>query len=117
MKQQIFILEDNEERIKSFKATYHDCDLTITTTAQEAINVLDRISLLVFDLITLDHDLGGEVYCQSDEKSGYQVAKFLSARMIPCPVIIHSWNPVGAKNMLRALPEACIIPFDNKRHI
>jgi hypothetical protein len=45
------------------------------------------------DLLSLDHDLG-------DEKTGYDVAKFIVCEGIKIPHInIHSANPVGKENI------------------
>ena len=82
----------------------------MATTANEAIEILKKG--IDFDLISLDHDLGGEVFCSSElENSGYRVAQFLSDKEIKGDIVIHSWNPVGAKNMLNILPKAVYIPF------
>jgi len=109
----IFILEDSEARIESFKKTYAGCDLTIATMAQEAIDILSQG--LDYDLISLDHDLGGEIYCRSElENSGYRVAKFLSDKKVNGAVVIHSWNSIGAGRMLDLLPNANYVPFGFK---
>lgn len=107
----VFILEDSPQRIEAFRKLYAGHEVTVTTTAQEAIDVLGRG--LDYDLITLDHDLGGQVYCRSDlENSGYRVAKFLSDKETKGAVVIHSWNSIGAGKMLGLLPDAQYSPFE-----
>jgi len=67
-----------------------------------------------FDLIFLDHDLGGDVYVDSEEKNtGNQFAKWLcqSKSLKDTPIIIHSLNYYGVQNMKRFLPKALEIPF------
>jgi hypothetical protein len=65
-----------------------------------------------WDLICLDHDLGGEVYVDSNElNTGYQVAKFLATKNPKCLIIIHSSNFWGACNMMSVLPQADYIPY------
>lgn len=109
----IFVLEDMETRIKVFQQRYASDELTVVTTAEEAIAILT--GRLDWDLISLDHDLGGQVFCSSElENSGYRVAKFLSDKNFKGQIVIHSWNPAGAKNMLAVLPQAVYIPFTLK---
>ena len=111
----IFILEDDQARIDIYEKIYNDCRLTIVRKADEAISILKSSSPTEFDLITLDHDLGNEVYCPSDDNSGYWVAKYISEhRHFDCPIVIHSWNPAGAFNMANKLPKAVRIPFSTK---
>lgn len=95
----IFILEDNKERINWFIeefGTHHD--LTIEKNTEGAKKSLLSDS---FDVAMLDHDLGGEVYVDSEhEDCGMRVAEFIVENQIPLnAVIVHSWNPVGARNM------------------
>jgi CheY-like chemotaxis protein len=95
----IFILEDSEARIEWFREELGNIfDLTITTTSSEAIASYDP----PYDLILLDHDLGGEIYVNPDEgDTGFAFCKFLTStyKEIPCPVVIHSMNHIGAHNM------------------
>jgi len=106
----IFVLEDMEVRISAFKRRYASESLTIATTANEAIAILEQG--LDYDLYSLDHDLGGQVFCSSElENSGYRVAEFLSNKNVKGQIVVHSWNPTGAKNMLAVLPEAVYRPF------
>jgi hypothetical protein len=49
------------------------------------------------DVISLDHDLGGN-------KSGYDVVKYMVEYDIyPSTIILHSANPVGVQNMEQLL--------------
>ena len=105
----IFILEDDPLRMKLFKQTL------IGHNVDHADNVTDGKKLLTeneYDLILLDHDLGGEQMVNSaDENTGYQLAKFIRDDNISARVIVHSYNPAGAKNILAVLPRAAYIPF------
>lgn len=111
----IFILEDMEERISKFEEVlpkaYPGCELFIVTTAAEGKKILAREKN--FDLILLDHDLGGETFVDSEnENTGYQVAKFIAHNNITCPTLVtHSMNVWGARNILSVLPECVHIPF------
>lgn len=61
-----------------------------------ARNYQDCIDIIQFNTIeylSLDHDLG-------EDKTGYDVAKFIVQKGIEIPVInIHSANPVGRDNI------------------
>jgi len=100
----IFILEDSEDRIAVFESLYGEvAELVIARNADEGISMLNGGE---FDLVFLDHDLGGEVYVDSSEhNTGFTVAKNLLKRDQHPIVIIHSWNYHGARNMERALVE------------
>lgn len=84
-------------------------------TAEEAIAILKKES--PFDIVYLDHDLGNTVYAPSDEKSGFFVAQFITempSDKLPKRVIVHSHNPIGARNMVHQLEHVvtvCHRPF------
>jgi len=101
----ILILEDDPNRVLKFYEMFEYHSLTITNTSEAAIEIASSHK---FDVIFLDHDLDGRVYVNSDEKNtGYQVAKILPSTINKnTPVIIHSWNGVGAKRMMGAMNES-----------
>ena len=115
MRIKIFILEDNDERVAAFDRLlpqlYQGCQITHSKFADESKKILKDKD---FDLIFLDHDLGGRVYVNSSEPdTGYQVAKFIAENGIKYQqLIIHSMNPAGAQNMLNVLGE-----WSNSVHI
>ena len=78
-------------------------------TAPMAIRYLQET---LYDSIFLDHDLGGRVLVASGPGTGYEVAKWLEEHpdRKPKQIFIHSFNPSGAANMSRALPEAQLVP-------
>lgn len=99
-KARILFLEDDANRIAKARRGFVGYDLTVVTTAREAI---DALKTERFDLVSLDHDLGGTQMAESDENSGHAVAQFI-AKMPSCPaVLVHSFNPVGAENMMNCL--------------
>jgi CheY-like chemotaxis protein len=109
----ILVLEDDPQRQRSFKNwAYQGHDLTIVSTVGEAIKELEQSD---FDVVCLDHDLGGQTYVQSmgKEETGYLVAVWLANNpdRQPRNIILHSLNPAGRENMKGVLPEAKIIPF------
>ena len=98
----VFILEDDQNRVEWFLENLETEDIDLTEKAQEGIDWLRERK---YDVIFLDHDLGGRVYVSSDEfNTGYTVAKMIhETDNVDTPVIIHSWNSNGAKNMKDAL--------------
>ena len=107
----IFILEDNPHRMIKFRRNLigHDIDHTDTVRASNRLLILYK-----YDLIFLDHDLGGREMVNSlEEETGYQVAVFMASfgKNQETPCIVHSCNPAGANNIIRALPHAIQIPF------
>lgn len=112
----IYILEDNDQRIELFQNKLKDHLIypykDVSTQAIQALN--DR----VYDLIFLDHDLGGKVYVDSlEENTGYQLAKHLNESLNKdTKVIIHSYNTVGAQNIHDILKtqRKYIMPFSGE---
>jgi CheY-like chemotaxis protein len=87
----IFILEDNERRITSFKRKFKNVSLFIAKNYKEAKSILSKNKS--FDLISLDHDI-------MEEKTGLDVSRLIKKNKIKAKnIIIHSQNVVGAENM------------------
>lgn len=106
----IFVLEDSQARIDLFKKKFKKDDVYYFDNVKEAIEGFDLLG--PFDIILLDHDLDGLIFVNSnDDNTGYQFAKFLSKKEVKSQIIIHSMNPVGARNMKDLLPQADIVPF------
>jgi hypothetical protein len=71
-------------------------------TNEEAIRLLSSRDV---DGISLDHDLG--LYHFSPEETGYDLVRWMIENdKVPPKVVIHSWNPAGAKRMADALTDA-----------
>ena len=109
-KYKILVLEDNLERQEQFKKNLVEHNVEITDSSKMTI---ERLSNEKWDILFLDHDLGGQVYVPSGENTGYEVAKFLeeNKQFMPEKIVVHSLNPVGAKNISDALPNAVRLPF------
>jgi len=107
----ILILDDDDTRHTLFKQNYSKHDLVHTYTADEAIDALKRGT---YDVVFLDHDLGGKQMVDSwgEEPTGYTVAKWMAMNpeRKPGQVYIHSLNPVGARNMHNILPGSKLAP-------
>lgn len=102
----VLILEDDPNRINLFKRALCGTNyIKITDNAQECIKFLSEQK---WDVLFLDHDLGGRVYVKETENTGYEVALWLEEHKDKQPntIIIHSYNPEGAKRMNQALPNA-----------
>jgi CheY-like chemotaxis protein len=98
----ILIVEDNTERIKWFEKEFSDHNLIIVKDSEKGKHY---VRMKKFDVIFLDHDLGGRTMVVSeDENTGYQVAKILPGTVNKnTSVIVHSHNPVGADNIVNCL--------------
>ena len=91
----VLALDDDLQRLKYFEywSMQYDFDLTCVQTAKEAIDCLKasefpctdeiadfperEVTGIGFDVIFLDHDLGGQIYVPSGKETGYEVAEYL----------------------------------------
>ena len=106
----ILVLEDNLERQEQFKKNLAGHNVEITDSSKTTI---EKLVSGKYEILFLDHDLGNQVFVESGENTGYEVAKFLEAnnQFMPSNVIVHSLNTNGVQNILGALPLAIHIPF------
>ncbi len=107
----IFVLEDDQNRVKRFKRELVGHNVDYATTMVDGTRFVSKKD---YDLIFLDHDLGGleMVDPESPEGTGYHVAleiSFSKNRETPC--VIHSCNPCGAGMMNKVLQNSKIVPF------
>jgi len=104
MSKRIFILEDDLERIKWFYGRLKDDEVVIVNNAAIAKSILHSVK---FNMIFLDHDLGGEAFVDSEHpNTGWQVAKEIPhTPNRETNILIHSWNTVAAKRMKTFLKE------------
>lgn len=99
----ILLLEDDIKRITEFRQRFLSIphkQIFYTDTAQTCIELLKSEE---FDLIFLDHDLGGKVFVDINEKNtGSEVARYISQNPLNSNpiIIIHTLNPVGGKYMI-----------------
>lgn len=107
----VLILEDDTQyRIPAFRQRLEGHDITVTTTANEAI---EQLASHDFDLIFLDHDLGGEAFTDSSRpNTGAAAARWIAQHRerVKGKVVIHSFNYPGAKVMREAIPDADYLP-------
>lgn len=105
----ILILEDDAERMKAFAKKLQEYDFDYTDNAQEAIEYLKKNN---YNLIYLDHDLGGKQLEWDEDNCGMTVAEYIAEHPLPSTsrVVIHSFNVVAAQRMLRIIPGSVYIP-------
>jgi CheY-like chemotaxis protein len=114
-KLKIFFLEDNINRYAPFfewlEQKAIDPHVLSAKSYREAIEIFKDNK--EFDVIFLDHDLGGKVFIDSrKENTGYTVAKYILNNNIKYEqCIIHSQNPAGANNIQSILKDAIKLPF------
>ncbi len=100
----ILFLDDDPNRTKNARKCDAKDELCEAETAEQAIQFLEKHS--PYDAVSLDHDLGGNIYCPSDEMSGFAVAEYISKmpkEKMPKQVVVHSFNHGGAENMIKVL--------------
>lgn len=114
----ILILDDDQGRHDAFAAGLAGHKVQHVYTAAEAIEVLKTSP--PFDAVFLDHDLTDFHYRSFTagrrtglgEDTGYAVAAFIARELDeqarPGTVVVHSWNPPGAANMMVVLQDANI---------
>jgi hypothetical protein len=120
----ILFLDDDLNRHATFKRGSIGNIVTFVETPDEAVEALFESTKSKdkrFNVVCLDHDLGGKVFQPSDENSGIAVCWHMNRMLfdhLPDKIILHSYNPEGVKNMAEALfemqPEVDvdIAPFD-----
>lgn len=101
----VFILEDDKNRIGAFLHAGIGLDLTICKWLEGKHGAFEKFKP-PYDLILLDHDLGGMQMLPSDgiEETGYKFCKWFVSLIVPpvdrdTRIIIHSYNAGGANNM------------------
>lgn len=105
----IFLLEDDETRIRRFKTAAANFDHTITVAVDfEEAKKLYQSGM--YDYLFLDHDLGQKQYVDSSEQNtGAEFCRWLRDNKHSEPfsgTVIHSFNVDGAKIMQLILLDA-----------
>lgn len=96
----ILILEDSAERMEFFYKKFEDSEIRHVEHAKDAIEALENNQ---YDIIFLDHDLGGTQMNYDPKDCGTLVAEYLSENPVDSKIIIHSFNPVAANRMINIL--------------
>ena len=101
------LLEDDPNRVIHFKKKFPD--IYHRDNAAAFISILPKVSEKYgIDNLFLDHDLGGEVFVDSNNKNtGMEVVRWLVANKIKVDnIYVHSLNGVAAKEMVLKLEDA-----------
>jgi len=104
----IYILEDNEDRIRRFRAAAADIapDVPVRLWCSAHAMIADLVDDLQHaSIISLDHDLN-RVGDEADPGTGYDVAKILEELIPCCPIVIHTSNGERGTWMEGALTRA-----------
>ena len=120
----ILFLDDDTERRDAFDKMHRHANMIVFT--KTVTGAKDALRAIRFDVAFLDHDLADygpyDMYGHRDEYTGQHVATFIAAmpaEFRPDAVVIHSWNPDGAKAMERILKQAGVKcsrkPFEFKK--
>jgi CheY-like chemotaxis protein len=100
----VLFLDDSENRIEQAIKIFTriEYDITVVRTAEETIKELFGKS---WDVVSLDHDLGGQVYVNSNrEDCGMEVVRWIKNNHPDVKkFIIHSWNIPAAREMMFTL--------------
>jgi len=84
------------------RETPEDTDEIKWTCARTAWEALVKLTLIEFDIVSLDHDLAS--FLGYKEITGYDIAVWMADRKqfgeyVPNDVRVHSANPVGFENI------------------
>jgi CheY-like chemotaxis protein len=110
----VFILEDDPTRSEAFAFALQGADVYhLAKDVDEALAKFEP----PYDLVLLDHDLGGEAFVSSGEAN--TGAGFVRAMnedeqkkaLQGARVVVHSWNPDGALTMLKLLKDRGVMAF------
>ena len=98
-------LDDDPDRAERFSRIYPHASWVATSS--DCIEMLSQ----KWDIVSLDHDLGGETYVDSErEDCGMEVVRWLSENkpehLQNTHFIVHSMNADAALDMLNALKTA-----------
>jgi len=99
----ILFLDDSEPRLNVARNTFGNEELYLANTADMAIWLLSKTG--PWDLVMLDHDLGGQIFQDSFEtNTGMEVVRYIERTMPEIrEIIIHSWNTSAGHDMMKRL--------------
>ncbi len=99
----ILFLDDDERRCNSFRSAVPYA--TIVNTSAECIEQLGKDD---WDYVFLDHDLGGEIYCDcSRHDVGMEVVRWITTHNPTIEhIIVHTYNAPAGDLMEASLRDA-----------
>ena len=103
----ILVLEDMRERVDYLRTICFKDEILHTYTVKHFIEEFEAQEG-EFDLIILDHDLGGPFFDSADkyEQTGQHAVDYLVHQEKRPPVLVWSVNPTGAPMMRKRLERA-----------
>lgn len=99
----VLVVDDSEERQVWFAREWKGHEVVAAVSALEATRALEGDR---FDVVTLDYDLGDCSPCGS--VVAHFIAHDLPPEKRPGQIILHSANPIGARDMATRLHDAGI---------
>ena len=98
----VLFLDDDKERTKTFRSL-----IPYATCVETASECIEQLRAKAWDVVFLDHDLGGEVFVSTNNPntgSGVVrwIAEYKDVVVVKC-FICHSLNPDGRKSMAERL--------------
>lgn len=103
----VLFLDDNLNRAKLAIETFKNDDLFLSPSASHAVSTLEEcVDTSPWDLVMLDHDLGGEenAWQEGKEPTGMVVVDWIvEHRPAIKRIVIHSWNVPAAERMVSKL--------------
>jgi len=101
----ILVLDDNDNRLKTYKYHLSGTNVTCVKTAKDCIEKLKDND---YNFVMLDHDLGDEVFVDSNRPDcGMEVVRYLEANLTKTHCIfIHTANDYARNNMVGKLKSA-----------
>lgn len=103
----ILILEDSILRMNYFRKKFKNDEIIHTDSAHKAIEYIKEND---FDVILLDHDLGGEENDYDPTNCGGIVAEYLKENPVKSQILIHSYNEPASRKMLSLINGSVWVP-------
>jgi hypothetical protein len=97
----VFVLEDDETRIALIERAAIGHELTVARDTEDALKKFAP----PYNLLLLDHDLGGRVFVDSNEEDCGAAFCRRAPFRDDDTVIVHSYNRAGAMEMLAIISE------------
>jgi hypothetical protein len=93
----LLFMDDSPDRAATFLANFPEA-----RWVQTAAECIDALKSQRWDMVFLDHDLGGESMVSPErEDCGMEVVRYMMAHPVNVrSVIVHSWNTPAAKRMV-----------------
>jgi CheY-like chemotaxis protein len=101
------ILDDDHGRLREFRSWLNEPGVEITCV-ETAVEAIAKLASEQYHCVFLDHDLGGEVYVDSNrEDCGMEVVRQLKAGTITqdprCLFVVHTMNTEAGREMVAKL--------------